>query len=347
MRNSRNEVESMRRRSLVVALLLACLALPAWAQAPDAFRPKQVTIIVSFEAGGGYDIYGRLVARSLPAHLPGRPTVIVQNMPGAGGLVGTNYLYAVAPRDGSVIGMVPQTVIIGQVLDSAGGKYDARRFAWLGRMNSNAEIEHSWTASGVTGIAEAKRREVVVAGTGPASSSVVFPRLMNALIGTKFKIVPGYEGANSATLALERGEVEAIVRPWAVIKSTSQEWLAQRKITLLVQYAVTRHPDLPQVPAIADLAESAEQRQIFTLYASGSDIGRSLMAPPGLPPATLAVLRRAILDTMADPALLQEAAQAKIDLDPLAGEALQHIAEASFAVAPELIDRAKRATEPR
>jgi tripartite-type tricarboxylate transporter receptor subunit TctC len=337
----------MRRASLGLALLLATLALPALAQAPDAFRPKQVTILVSFEAGGGYDIYGRMVARALPAHLPGRPAVIVQNMPGAGGLVGTNYLYAVAPRDGSVIGMVPQTVIIGQMLGSAGGKYDARSFAWIGRVNSNAEIEHSWTASGVTSVADAKRREVIVAGTGPASSSVVFPRLMNALIGTRFKIVPGYEGANSAMLALERGEVEAIVRPWAVIKSTSQDWLAQRKITLLVQYAVKRHPDLPEVPAVTDLAESADQRQIFTLYASGSDIGRSLMAPPGLPPAVLAVLRRAFLAAMQDPALLQEAAQAKIDLDPLSGEALQQIAEASFALSPEVIEKAKSVTEPR
>jgi tripartite-type tricarboxylate transporter receptor subunit TctC len=333
-----------RARGILFGILLASVALAAEAQ---EFRPRQITILVSFEAGGGYDIYGRLVARALPAHLPSRPAVIVQNMPGAGGLVGTNYLYSVAPRDGSMIGMVPQTVIIGQILGTSGGKYDARRFAWIGRMNSNAEIEHSWTASGVMSIGEAKRREVVVAGTGPASSSVVFPRLMNALLGTRFKIVPGYEGANSATLALERGEVEAIVRPWAVIKSTSRDWLAQGKITLLVQYAMGRHPDLPEVPSIVDLAESADQRQIFTLYASGSDIGRSLVAPPGLAPATLAALRRAFVATLQDPELLQEAARERIDLDPLSGEALQQIAEASFAIPPEIVEKAKSVTEAR
>jgi tripartite-type tricarboxylate transporter receptor subunit TctC len=329
---------------LLIGMLAVGLSFATGAVAEPDFRGKTVTVLVSFEAGGGYDIYGRLLAHHWSRHLPGQPTVIVQNMPGAGGLVGTNYLYNVAPKDGTVVGLIPQTVAIGQLLGTSGNKYDARRFAWVGRVNSNVEVEHSWTASGVTDIADAKKREVIVAGTGPASSSVVFPRLMNALIGTRFKIVPGYEGANSAVMALERGEIEAMVRPWAAIKATSQKWLSEGKISLLVQYTVGRHPDLPNVPAVVDLAETPEQRQIFTLYASGGDIGRSLAAPPGLTAELVDLLRSSFMATMKDAALLQEAEKANVDLDPLDGVALQKIVDSTFDVSPDTLARAKELT---
>src|SRR5712691_6256213 len=186
-----------QRAAMIGMLCVFALAARAPARADEApdFKGKTVTIVASFEAGGPYDFYSRLVGRYLGAHLPGRPNVIVQNMPGAGGLRGANYLYNVAARDGTVMGVVSQTVAVGQVLATTPGiQYDARKFAWIGRINANVEVEHTWHTSGIKSIEDAKKREVIVAGTGPTSSSVVMPRLMNELIGTKFKVVTGFAG---------------------------------------------------------------------------------------------------------------------------------------------------------
>src|SRR3954469_6567183 len=290
--------------SITVALLTLA---PALAQDALDFKGKTVTVIASFEAGGPYDFYSRLVARFLGAHLPGNPNVIVQNMPGAGGLRGANYLYNVAAHDGSVVGVVSQAVAVGQILGTTPGiQYDARKYTWIGRINSNVEVEHTWHASGIKSIEDAKKREVVVAGTGPTSSSVVMPRLMNELIGTKFKVVTGFQGPTSAQLALERGEVEGIVKPWSSIKTSTPEWLRDKKINLIVQHTRVRHPELPDVPTIVDLGQDEAQRQIFALFAGGAALGTALLAPPGVPDGVVAALRKAFDQAMRDPALLDE-----------------------------------------
>src|SRR5215217_8495609 len=294
-------------RSAAVAVAMLGISPAVLAQDASDFKGKTVTIIASFEAGGPYDFYSRLVARFLGAHLPGNPNVIVQNMPGAGGLRGANHLYNVAAHDGTALGVVSQTVAVGQILGTTPGiQYDARKYTWIGRINSNVEVEHSWAASGFTSIEVAKKREVIVAGTGPTSSSVVMPRLMNELIGTKFKVVTGFQGPTSAQLALERGEVEAIVKPWSSIKVGNADWLREKKIYLIVQYTRERHRELQDMPAIVDLAQDDTQRQIFALFAGGAALGTALLAPPGVPETTAAVLRKAFDDTMRDPALLEE-----------------------------------------
>jgi tripartite-type tricarboxylate transporter receptor subunit TctC len=298
-------------------------------------------MVVTSEAGGGYDLYGRLIARHIGNHLPGQPRVVVQNMPGAGGIVGANYLFNLAPRDGTVIGVVPEILAISQLIDNASSKYDARQFLWLGRVNSNVGVQHTWKSSGIATIADAKRREVVVAGVGPASYSVIFPRLLNALLGTKFKIVPGYAGASAATLAFERGEVDGVDTPWSVIKATKGEWLRDNRINILVQYCVGRHPDLPDVPAVVDLAETQEQHQILGLYASACAIGRSVAAPPGLPADTATTLRAAFTATIRDPALLAETQKAGIELNPLSGADLQQLVANTFDIPPSVIEKVK------
>src|SRR5262245_16648900 len=277
-------------RALAAAFVLA---LGCETRAQDDLRGKTVTVVASFEAGGPYDFYSRLIARHLGAHLPGHPAVVVQNMPGAGGLRGANSLYNVAARDGTVLGVVSQTVAVGQVLGTTAGiQYDARKYSWVGRINANVEVLHTWHASGVRSIEDAKRREVVLAGTGPTSSSVVMPRLMNELIGTRFKVVTGFTGPTSAQLALERGEVEGIVKPWSSIKVGSADWLREKKINLIVQHTRARHRELPQVPSIVDLGQDETQRQIFALYAGGAALGTALLAPPGVPERTLMLLRQ-------------------------------------------------------
>jgi tripartite-type tricarboxylate transporter receptor subunit TctC len=332
-----------------LAVLVLALGCEARAQPRDEaeFRGKTLTVVTSFEAGGPYDFYSRLIARHLGAHLPGHPAVVVQNMPGAGGLRGANYLYNVAARDGTALGVVSQTVAVGQVLGTTAGiQYDARKYSWIGRLNANVEVLHSWHASGVRSIEDAKRREVVVAGTGPTSSSVVMPRLMNELIGTKFKVVTGFAGPTSAQLALERGEVEGIVKPWSSLKVGNADWLRESKINLIVQYTRERHRELPQLPAIVDLGQDETQRQIFALYAGGAALGTALLAPPGLPARTVVLLRQAFDAAMRDPALIEEVGKSGVDIDPLSGAELEQVVAATFRIAPDVLERA-RALAPK
>jgi tripartite-type tricarboxylate transporter receptor subunit TctC len=269
--------------------------------------------------------------------------VVVQNMPGAGGLRGANYLYNVAARDGTALGVVSQTVAVGQVLGTTPGiQYDARKYSWIGRINSNVEVQHTWHASGIRSIEDAKRREVVLAGTGPTSSSVVMPRLMNELIGTRFKVVTGFAGPTSAQLALERGEVEGIVKPWSSIKVGNADWLRDGKINLIVQYTRERHRELPHVPAIVDLGQDETQRQIFALYAGGAALGTALLAPPGVPERMLLLLRQAFTQAMRDPALIEEVGKSGVDIDPLPGAELQRVVDATFVIAPDVLERARK-----
>jgi tripartite-type tricarboxylate transporter receptor subunit TctC len=329
----------------IAGIAAGILVLPAAAQAqqpPVDYAGKTITIISSFGPGGGYTTYAELIARHLGAHLPGRPNVLVKTMPGAGGLNGTNYLFNVAARDGSVLGVIPQTVAIAQALDEKGLRYDARRFNWIGRVNSNVEVEQTWHTSAVKTIEDARIHPVVVGGTGPESSSVVFPRILNAMFGMKFKVVPGYEGVNMVSLAMERGEVEGMVRPWSVIKTAHPDWLAEHKINLIVQYALARHPELAQVPAVVDLAQNGEQRAILGLYASGSAIGRAIVAPPGLRTDLLTALRTAFMQTMTDPSLLAEVKKTHTDIDPLAGDRLQDLVARAVAVTPEVVETARK-----
>jgi len=333
-------------RLAIGLVALATCGAPTLAQPAPDFSGRTVTIIASFEAGGPYDFYARLVARHLGAHLPGKPNVIVQNMPGAGGLRGANYLYNVAAKDGTVMGVVSQTVAVGQVLGTTAGiQYDAPKYTWIGRVNANVEVDHAWHASGVRNIQDVMARETIAAGTGPTSSSVVMRRLMNELVGTRYKIVTGFQGPTSAQLAFERGEVDAIVKPWSSIKSGTPEWLREKKIHLLVQFTQARHRELQDVPAIVDLAKDDEQRQILSLFAGGSPLGTALLAPPGVPNATTTALRRAFDAAMRAPALLAEVKKAQADVEPLPGEELQTVVAGTFAVAPAVLERAQKLSQ--
>ena len=329
-------------RLLAIALAALAVAAEARAQSAPGGSGKTVTIIASFEAGGPYDFYARLIARHIGAHLPGKPNVVVQNMPGAGGLRGANYLFNVAAKDGTVMGVVSQTVAVGQALATTPGiQYDARKFIWIGRMNPNVEVDHAWHASGVRSIKDVMTREVIAAGTGPTSSSVVMRRLMNELVGTKYKVVTGFQGPTSAQLAFERGEVDAIVKPWSSIKSGTPEWLRDKKIFLLVQFTPGRHPELSDVPAIVDLARDEEQRQILALFAGGAPLGTALVAPPGVPEGIVSELRSAFISAIHDPALREEAKKARIDIDPLVGDSLKIIVSETFNIRPEVLERAQ------
>jgi tripartite-type tricarboxylate transporter receptor subunit TctC len=327
---------------ILFAAWIALAASGAHCQEALDFKGKTVTVLVAFEPNETYDLYGRLFARFLGAHLPGQPTVIVQYMPGAGGLLGANYLYNQAPRDGTVLGVISQTAGIGQILGTSGIRYDVRKFAWIGRMSGNAQLLHAWHTSAAKTIADATVHQVIVGGTGPTSSSVVFPHILNDLVGTKFKVIPGYAGPNAATLAMQNGEVDAVVRPWTTLKAASADWLRDKKIYPLVVFGLSRPPDLPDVPAVVDLGRDEPQRQLLALFASGNDVGNAIVAPPGLSAAVAAGLRKAFDEVAADPAYLAAAREARLDPDPLSGEKLQQINESTFDVPPTVVEQAKR-----
>lgn len=329
--------------TLFTTVLAAVLCMTGAASAQDA-KPiaggKNLTMIISYGTGGGYDIYGRLVARHLGNHLPGTPKIIVKNMPGAGGLTGANYLYTVSPKDGSELGVINQNAALGQLIDAQSVKYDARAFTWIGRATSNVEIFYAWHTAKIETIADAEKQQIIAGGTGPTSSSETMPRIMNQLLGTKFKTVAGYVDGGAVSLALERGEVDAYVTPWAVLKSTKADWVRNKKIKILVQFTLERHPDLPDVPTSLDLAKNPDDRKVFALFASGSAIGRSITAPPALPTDVTKLLRAAFVTTMKDQALVAEAEKANLELDWLSGEQLQKLVDGLFDVSPEVVAKA-------
>ena len=344
--------ESMAKRAMrnlcqyVFAATIGFVATatnPLAAQTPEQFyRGKTVNLIIGFDVGGGYDIYARLGARHLGDYIPGTPKIVPQNMPGAGGLAAMNYLYRVAAKDGSVIGATHANIALGQVMGGNNIEYDARKFNWLGRLTSTIVVHYVWHTSPTKTFADLKTRETVTAGTGPSSDSVVFPKLLNAILGTKFKLVSGFKGTADANLAMERGEVEMAVKPWEGVKSENAEWLRDKKIALLIQYSVNRHRDLPDLPSIIERMETEDQRQIMRLFVSTSEIGRTMVIPPDVPKDRVDTLRVAFDKMMKDPTLIAEAEKLKLDLDPMGGVDLQKLIASTFDMTPGVVERARK-----
>jgi tripartite-type tricarboxylate transporter receptor subunit TctC len=326
---------SLRRPVTGLATVLSVLA-PA--HADDFYKGRTLSLIIASNTAGGYDTYGRLLARYLPRHLAGNPGVVPQNMPGAGGVRGANYLYAVAPKDGSVIGIFDQAVFLDQLLGVPGLRGDVRNFNWIGRMASNSAVLVAWHTAAVKKIEDAFMHELIVAA--PGSSSRLNWTALNAIVGTRLKLLTGYEGPSTSKIAMERGEVEAISQPWGVIKAENPEWLADRKINLLLQTGIEKNVGLSDLPRMVDLAKDEEGRKLLEIFASPSLVGRSFVAPPGLPKERVAELRKAFMAVATDPEFVAEVGRMKLDLDPLPGDKLQaFFTNANYP--PALLDRAK------
>jgi tripartite-type tricarboxylate transporter receptor subunit TctC len=330
------------RAAALIALLAQAAAGPARAD-DEFYKGKTVNLIIATATGGGYDTYGRLVARHMGKHLAGQPTVIVQNMPGAVGVRAANYLYNVAPKDGTAIAMLDQAIYLDQILGSSGLNADASKFNWVGRILSNSAVLYAWHAAKVKTIEDAFTHELVVAVQGAASK--LNWTMLNNTVGTKLKLVAGYPGSNESRLALMRGEVEGLSQPWPVIKLEAEQMLRDKQINLIVQTGAVGHPELMQVPRMVDLAKTDEDRVLLALFSSPSTIGRALAAPPGVAAERIAVLREAFMATMHDPALIEEARRVKLELDPLDGAALQASIAGTGAVSPALVARARRVAE--
>lgn len=335
-------------RWIPVRLVVALAALGTTAASADPiadfYKGKSINWILSAGAGGGYSSYAQVFAPYLSAHIPGKPSIVVQNMPGAGGIRAMLYLNNVAPKDGTTIGLVHSSVPYAPLYGIRGANFDPRLMHWIGSINAASGICVSWTASGVTTWRDLFEKEFVVGGTGAGSQMETMPAMINKLFGTRIKIVSGYKGGNDVYIAMERGEVHGRCGGLkSSIKSTRPEWFPQKKVSVPVQIAFERDPEFADSPALVEFAKDEKTRQIIRLILSPMDMDRPILLPPGTPPAVVAALRKAFNAAMKDPGLVAEAKKANIEIEEITGETIHAILDRAYAMPPEVIKEAKDA----
>ena len=334
------------RRSAIAGLLLTGLfgVTDSVAQTADGFyKGKDLRILIGFPPGGGYDLYGRLLARHMGHHLPGLPSVVPQNMPGAGSVLVANHLANVAPRDGTVIGTFASGVPALPLLTPDQAKFDSRQLIWIGSANTETQLDYVWHTAPVKTLGEALRTEVIIGATGPGAATVDFPLMVNAILGFKYKLVLGYTGSAEIDLAMERGEVHGVGGlTWTSVSTTNAVWLRDKKINILGQYGQTKHPDLPDVPLVIDLAKTPADRQALTLVFARQEMGRPFAAPPELSAERANQLRRAFDATMTDGDFLADAKKGQLPILPLDGETMQRMVGELYATPPAGIERVQK-----
>jgi tripartite-type tricarboxylate transporter receptor subunit TctC len=331
-------IMKLARGAVAAAAVTVAPMTATWAQTPAEFyKGKTVDLMVGYSAGGGYDVYARMIARYMGKHIPGNPTVVVKNLDGAGSLRLANALYNQLPKDGTVFGTVARGAAFDPLLGNKAAQFDASKFTWIGSANDEVSVCVAWHTSGVTKIEDTFNKELVVGGTGPSADTDQFPRIVNGVLGTKMKIVTGYPGGNDVSLAMERGEVQGRCGwSWSSVIATRKDWYDSKKIHVLVQMSLAKHPDLPNVPLVLDLAKTPEQKQILTLIFARQALGRPYMAPPGVPQDRAEALRKAFMDTMKDPEFLAEAEKAKLEITPIDGAKIQQIVADAYKVDPAI-----------
>ncbi|HEY6256042.1 MAG TPA: hypothetical protein VIY51_09650 [Xanthobacteraceae bacterium] len=332
-----------------VALAVSLGTASAQAQAPEAafFKGRQITFLIGAGAGGGYDAYYRTFARHVVHHIPGEPTIVPKNMPAASGLAAANTLYTSADRDGATIGAFPNNIPMDPLFGNPGARYDPEKFNWLGSIGKLENICATWITSPIKTIAQARQREVIVAAAAATSNSAIMPKVLNALLGTKFKTVMGYDPGSGMTLALESGETEGVCGlSWSTIKAARPHWIKDKKLNVIVQLGLAKLPELPDVPAALDLVTDPVKKQVLSLILIRQELGRPVAAPPGVPLARLEVLRRAFDETMKDAQFLAEAEKLQLEIEPLRAEEIDKLLADAFATPRAIVQQAAELIEP-
>jgi tripartite-type tricarboxylate transporter receptor subunit TctC len=314
----------------------------AGAQSPAEFyKGKNVDLYIGYSVGGGYDLYARMLAKHMGKHIPGNPNVVAKNMEGAGSLRLANWLYNVAPKDGTAFGTIGRGTGFDPLLGHKAAQFDATKFTWIGSANNEVSVCVAWHTSGITKFDDLFGRELIVGGTGPAADTDQFPKVVNGVLGTKMRVIAGYPGGNDVGLAMERGEVQGRCGwSWSSVRSTQQKWLDDKKVHVLVQLALDKHPELPDVPLIMDLAKSDEQKQVLKLIFARQVMGRPFLAPPGVPKDRAEALRKAFMDTMQDRDFLAESEKAQLEIVPVSGDDLQKLVAEIYATPPAIAQKA-------
>lgn len=331
----------------VCAAILTFAASAAHAQPSQSpgefYKGKTISVITSTGVGGTYDLVARLIARHMPRHVPGNPAMIVRNMPGGGNVLATNYMYNIAPKDGTTIATIHSAMALHQVLDGQGVRFDAGKFNWLGSPGPQNEVILVWHTAGIKTIQQAMEKEIILGGTGAGSGIVIIPTVMNNLLGTKFKIVTGYLTSEDVNLGLQRGEVQARAFGFGSITSQHPDWITEKRVNFLAQAGAYRDKRLPEVPLLTELAKNDEQRDIMRLVSAAPALGQPYIAPPGVPADRLDTLRKAFDATLADPAFLADAEKIRFEIDAMNGDEIDQIVQATVNAPAEIIAKAKAA----
>jgi tripartite-type tricarboxylate transporter receptor subunit TctC len=329
-------------KAILVPAVSVLALTPSHAQSvAEFYKGKTVDLYIGTSVGGGYDAYGRMVARHLGKHIPGNPNVVPKNMEGGGGIRLANALYNALPKDGSVIASFNRSAGFDPLFGNKSVQFDATKFNWLGSTNNEVSVCVAWHTSGVTSLEQMKTRELVVGASGPSADTFQFPKIANAVLGTKFKIISGYPGGNDIDVAMERQEVQGRCGwSWTSVKATHPKWLEEKMINILFQIGLDKHPDLPEVPLIMDLARSDEERAIFKLFFGRQMMAWPYIAPPGVPSDRVEALRKAFMATMADKDFLAEAEKAKFEVRPVAGAPIEKLVQDIYATPVATVQKA-------
>ena len=316
------------------------MAHPALSQSAEGyFKGKQIRMVIASGAGGGYDTYARVLSRHLANNIPGKPNVIDQNMPGASGMAATNWGYKVAPKDGLAIVATYNALLLEPMFGNKSAQYDPRELEWVGSIGKQQNICMTWHTSPIKTIEQAMEREVVVAATGATGNAGTLPKIVNALLGTKFKVIGGYETTESR-LAVERGEVEGICGlSWSTLKASNPEWTQNKRMNIMLQTGDTRQAELPDVPLLGEKVSNPADKKLLDILTVPEDMGRPFFMAPGTPQNLVTIIRRAFDATMKDKAFLAEAEKTFLEVDPLTGEQMQKNITEAYRADKATIDR--------
>lgn len=329
------------RQTLIALLVLAPSLAHAQASVEAFYKSKNIDLIIGYPPGGSNDVYARILAQHLGKHVPGNPSVVAHNMPGAGSFLAANQVHAVSPKDGSVVAIGAPTLAIDEKLQTQGARYKTAELNWLGRVSPLVNMVMTWHTTPVKSVADAQKRETTLAGTGAGSTVSIYPTVLNNVIGTKFKLVMGYRGSNEAMIAMERGETEGHSTSWEALKTAHPDWIAEKKVTVFVQFALTRHPELKDVPTAVEFARNDEEKRILEAVMAASEVGTAFFTTPGAPAERVEALRRAFDKTMDDPAFKADLQRARIGIGPMKGEDLQKLVSRVSDLSPELTAKLK------
>jgi tripartite-type tricarboxylate transporter receptor subunit TctC len=340
--------QQTRIRSIAFAAAVGsfCMSCPGHAQSVEEFyRGKTVNLIIGYSVGGGYDLYGRLVSRHIGKHIPGRPAIVPQNMTGAGSLRAAQYIYSVAPKDGTTFGTFGRTIATTPLLTPATAPFDGTRFTWLGSVTNEVSTCVTWHTSPVKTWDDILTKEVAMGGEGPGADPDVYALLYRNVFGAKMKLVTGYHGTNDTTLAMERGEVDGLCGlSWSTLKSRHGQWLGNKNVNIINQAALKKQPELPDVPLASDLTQDREKLQILKLFLASQETARPFAAPPEIPADRKAALIRAFDTTMKDPEFLAEAQKLNMDINPLNAKGVDDILAELYATPKAVLEKAAQAT---
>jgi tripartite-type tricarboxylate transporter receptor subunit TctC len=332
-------------KAILFGSLISASAPAAQADAiADFYKANPLTIVVGFGPGGGYDVYSRALSRHMGKHMPGAPSIVVRNMPGAGSMAAANYIYTNAPKDGSQFATFSRSIPTQPLFDRTGVQFEALKLSWIGSPASEVSVVFSPVEKRFRTIDDLRSRVMAVPASGLGADSAVYPFVINALLGTKMKVVTGYQGSGDFMLAIERGEVDGMGgSSISTLRSTRPQWLKEKKIDLILQIALRKHPDFPDVPLALDFVKDPVDKKVMELIFSRQEIAFPYAAPPGVPADRLSALRKGFLDTLRDPSFVQEAEKMGLEVSPVSGEEVLKILTEAYSASSDIVERARAA----